>query len=433
MISVSKRLVALGWVVLSATLAYAVPSTISYQGVLTTNGVPYEGTGYFKFALVNAAGNVSYWSNNGTSENGGEPVSAGGVAVPISQGLFDVLLGDISLNYMTQPIPSTIFKTTNLRLRMWFSPVLGGPYTLLAPDQPMSSVGYAMVAGQLMSNAVVNGSSTSAVFRVQQTGSGAGLVVDTATSVAGRAAVQGQAGLTGITINNYAGVQGESYYGRGVVGISHSSDGMLGYSVRGYGVSGQSVSNIGIYAYSQHRPALWAFSQNDAAIHAQGYIEADAYRFNSPRTNYWGVSGDNFRPRTISTNTVFMSAGGSAGGYFASSHRGNSDLLAPLQLPHGATIRRFEAAFSDTAVSGNLIASIMYHNRVGGYLDTTLGQVDSSGIFGKGIQGMNITHVVDNANRYYEVYVRASVNWETVHTNLSIIGVTVMYTTDEAK
>ena len=34
-----------------------VPSFISYQGNISEGGVPYNGTGYFKFAIVDACGN----------------------------------------------------------------------------------------------------------------------------------------------------------------------------------------------------------------------------------------------------------------------------------------------------------------------------------------------------------------------------------------
>ena len=59
---------------------------------MTVSGTPYTGTGYFKFALVNGAGDTSFWSNDGTSTGGGEPTAS--VALPVSNGLFSVLLGD---------------------------------------------------------------------------------------------------------------------------------------------------------------------------------------------------------------------------------------------------------------------------------------------------------------------------------------------------
>jgi len=77
----------------------AVPTVVSYQGRVQVSGAPFSGTGYFKFAVVNQAGNTTYWSNDGTSSGGGEPTAA--VPFPVSNGLFTVLLGDTSLEGMT--------------------------------------------------------------------------------------------------------------------------------------------------------------------------------------------------------------------------------------------------------------------------------------------------------------------------------------------
>ena len=50
------------------------PTVVSYQGQVTVGGAPYDGTGHFKFAVVNAAGDTTYWSNDGTAA--GEPATA---------------------------------------------------------------------------------------------------------------------------------------------------------------------------------------------------------------------------------------------------------------------------------------------------------------------------------------------------------------------
>ena len=43
-----------------------VPQIINYQGRVGVNGTNFDGTGQFKFALVNGTGTTAYWSN-GTS------------------------------------------------------------------------------------------------------------------------------------------------------------------------------------------------------------------------------------------------------------------------------------------------------------------------------------------------------------------------------
>jgi hypothetical protein len=77
---------------LPLALQAAVPQMLNQQGRISVNGINFEGTGYFKFALVNGAGTVTRWSNDGTSVAGSEPAAA--VSLSVSKGLYSVLLGD---------------------------------------------------------------------------------------------------------------------------------------------------------------------------------------------------------------------------------------------------------------------------------------------------------------------------------------------------
>jgi len=118
------------------------PTVVSYQGLISEGGSPFDGTGYFKFAVVSAAGVKTYWSNDGTSSGGGEP--SAGVTLPVNDGYFIALLGDTSLSNM-ETLPASVFSETECYLRIWFSGD-GGSYTLLSPDQPFSAVPYALQA-----------------------------------------------------------------------------------------------------------------------------------------------------------------------------------------------------------------------------------------------------------------------------------------------
>ena len=86
---------------LSAITLEAVPGIINYQGKISEDGVIFDGTGQFKFALVNAGGTLTDWSNDGTSVEGSEPA----VFVPlvVTNGNFSVGLGDTTLTGMTLP------------------------------------------------------------------------------------------------------------------------------------------------------------------------------------------------------------------------------------------------------------------------------------------------------------------------------------------
>lgn len=115
------------------------PTMVNYQGTLREDGALYEGTGYFKFAIVNSAGTTNYWAHDGTSS--GEPGSY--ISLTVTNGLFNVLLGDTSITNMTQPIADTVFSETNTFLRVWFSDTTSG-FQVLTPDQQFASVAYAL-------------------------------------------------------------------------------------------------------------------------------------------------------------------------------------------------------------------------------------------------------------------------------------------------
>ena len=116
-----------------------VPGIISHQGKVTVGGTNYTGTGLFRFALVNAAGTTTYWSNDGTSS--GEPTAA--VSLTVTRSVFSVNLGDIALTHMTT-IPASVFSTDPVYLRVWFNG--GNGSQLLSPDRRITSVAYALKA-----------------------------------------------------------------------------------------------------------------------------------------------------------------------------------------------------------------------------------------------------------------------------------------------
>jgi hypothetical protein len=118
------------------------PSVVSYQGQVTVGGSPCSGPGYFKLAIVNQAGNTTYWSNDGTSSGGGQPADA--VALTVSSGLFNVLLGDTTLAHMTA-LPASVFSGTDRWLRVWFSSD-GSTFVQLSPDRRIAAVPYALQA-----------------------------------------------------------------------------------------------------------------------------------------------------------------------------------------------------------------------------------------------------------------------------------------------
>ena len=122
-------------------LADYVPPEINYQGYVQENGTAFDGTGYVKLALVNYAGDTTYWSNDGTSTAGSEPTDA--VTTTVNNGILNVILGDTDLANM-QALDKTVFNNgERLYLRVWFSSD-GTTYELLSPDRELAATGYAI-------------------------------------------------------------------------------------------------------------------------------------------------------------------------------------------------------------------------------------------------------------------------------------------------
>jgi microcystin-dependent protein len=127
----------------SPDLPSVAPTVVSYQGRVTLGSSPYDGLGFFKFAIVDGGGATTYWSNDGTSIAGGEPTN--GTPVPVSRGLLNVLLGDPALTNMTLPLDASVFSGTERYLRVWFS-TDNISFQPLSPDRRIAAVPYALQA-----------------------------------------------------------------------------------------------------------------------------------------------------------------------------------------------------------------------------------------------------------------------------------------------
>jgi len=193
--------IAIVFIVASFTsiLRAQVPQLVNYQGRVAVGSVNFSGSGQFKFALVNAAGSTTYWSNDGTSAAGSQPTNA--VTLTVTNGLYSVLLGDATVANMTA-IPNAVFNNADVRLRVWFNDGSNG-FQLLTPDQRIASVGYAMVAGGLS-----NGAITSSMIAPGAVGSaqlGTGLTLSGVTTGSFSGSLAGTANFASLFTGNLAG------------------------------------------------------------------------------------------------------------------------------------------------------------------------------------------------------------------------------------
>ncbi len=138
------------------------PPHLNYQGRVSVDGTNFHGTGQFKFALVNATGDATYWSHDGSSVGGSEPDTA--VPLNVDRGLYAVALGDSSQPGMTSALTPGLFMNDDAVLRVWFDDGVAGPQQLV-PDQALASVGSAFVAmtvpdGAIQTSQLANGAVT---------------------------------------------------------------------------------------------------------------------------------------------------------------------------------------------------------------------------------------------------------------------------------
>ena len=106
---------------LTGTLRAQVPILLNYQGRVAVGTVNFDGSGQFRFALVDPTGNTTtYWSNDGTSVAGSQP--AGFVTLPVTKGLCSIMLGntDPAKGPVTTAIPASVFTNPDVRLAVWF-------------------------------------------------------------------------------------------------------------------------------------------------------------------------------------------------------------------------------------------------------------------------------------------------------------------------
>lgn len=141
-----------------------VPQLLNYQGRIVVGNENFDGNGQFKFALVNATGSQTFWSNDGSSTAGSEPTYA--VTLSVVKGIYSVQLGNTTLPNMTV-LPSAVFRNSGVWLRVWFNDGVHGSQ-LLKPDQQFAAVGYAMMAGNVPDGAITSAKIAAGAIRSAQ-------------------------------------------------------------------------------------------------------------------------------------------------------------------------------------------------------------------------------------------------------------------------
>ncbi|MBI2566052.1 MAG: hypothetical protein HYV63_03315 [Candidatus Schekmanbacteria bacterium] len=121
--------------------SYALPAWVTYQGRVLVEGKATNGTGYFKFAILDEQDNA-VWTNDGVL-----PEPQAFLSLPLADGHFFAYLGK---EPNMSPLPAAALVGHELGLRVWFSAreedATSGLFHLLSPDLPFGSVLHAFEA-----------------------------------------------------------------------------------------------------------------------------------------------------------------------------------------------------------------------------------------------------------------------------------------------
>jgi hypothetical protein len=112
-------------------------ATLPHQGRVLISGKAFDGTGSFRFALVDTAGNL-VWNHQGTT---GEPTTD--LTLDVKGGFYSIALGDPSVAGMAD-LPASLFTSyAGLKLRIWFNDGTNG-LQQLGTDQALLVAPYAL-------------------------------------------------------------------------------------------------------------------------------------------------------------------------------------------------------------------------------------------------------------------------------------------------
>ena len=357
---------------LSPVLQAQVPQVISYEGRVAVDGVNFDSAaaghpGVFKFAVVNADGTETYWSNDGSSTAGSEPTA--GVSLAVTKGLYSVLLGDTAAPLSMSAISGAVFTHPDVRLRVWFDDGTHGSQKL-SPDRRIASVAYAVMAGD-----VADGSISSAKIAAGAVGSAqlAAGAVQTGSLAAG-AVDNTKLANAGMTLNAGAGLAGGGAVSLGGA-LTLSNAGVL--SVAGGGGITVSAANgnvtIGSSATALNTPGALVVRD------ANGDFAA-------------GTMTGNLLGHAASATTAVTAASALTALTAASATDFSGLLAGEVSGPQGATVVGMVGGVSaanvaaganlaNTAASGNVAGTIVLRNASG---DISVGTVTALGFAGNG-------------------------------------------------
>lgn len=156
-----------------------------------------------------------------------------------------------------------------------------------------------------------------------------------------------------------------------------------------------------------------------------GDVVVSSISYSTPRTHYYSVGGEHFQPLS---NIDFASGGGCGGAYLIS---GSGALVAPVNLPDGATVTGFKVFFYDVSSSDMSVSLNAQNLRSCSYIELAKVQSDSdTGYYSRVDSSVDTSNkVVDNQNYAYHIKAYSD-SWSS---SLKIKGAVISYTIDEVE
>jgi hypothetical protein len=216
-------------------------------------------------------------------------------------------------------------------------------------------------------------------------------------------------------------------------GISHSvgSQKLSTYIDNG-GVWLGSVSNDPLFFYTNNGTAQLSLLQNGnigigtngpvEKLDVSGNIKANNFLYSSPITDYYSISGADFRSVLSSEESSAMNS--VPGTYMTN---GNSGIVVSVYLPHGAIVTGLTAYVYDNATN-NLTVSLFWSDHL--IIENEIASITTSGTPGNTLLTDNTISsagTIDNTTRSYYILARqTSGTW--VDFNLRVSRIQIDYT-----
>jgi hypothetical protein len=156
-----------------------------------------------------------------------------------------------------------------------------------------------------------------------------------------------------------------------------------------------------------------------------GAVKASQYKFSTPMVSYYSIDPSAF---SAGTSSALVEKLIGQGAYISG---GSVELLAPINLPHNASIVSVTAEIYDNSATQDLVVALSRRNVAGRLL---LGQVLSTGNSGLGSYPFTAPEIIDNIQYSYliEIFPSNPYSWPT-NGDLRIKKIVIAFSVSEAQ